>query len=248
MRSYAIGDVHGQLERLRAAHDWIAADRAACGDAASPVIHLGDLVDRGPDSCGIIAYLMAGRDAGAPWIFLQGNHDRMFAGFLNDPFRQDPGLRSELSWLHPALGGIATLESYGVARPADRPLALVHSEAVAQVPGAHRAFLAAMAPFHRRGEALFVHAGIRPGIALADQSPDDLCWIREPFLSDTSDHGFLVVHGHTAIPEAMHYGNRLNIDTRAGYGGPVTPVVIEGRQAWRLGPGGRSPLPPMGPV
>ena len=134
MRSYAIGDVHGQLEKLRAAHALIAADRAACGDATAPVVHLGDLVDRGPDSRGVLDFVIAGVAAGQPWLVLRGNHDRMFALFLDDPQAQDPRLRAELSWLHPRIGGAATLASYGVANPGDRPLAPVHAEAVAAVP------------------------------------------------------------------------------------------------------------------
>lgn len=242
MRSYAIGDIHGQLEKLRTAHDLIAADRAACGDSAAPVVHLGDLVDRGPDSCGVIDFVLAGVAAGQPWLALRGNHDRMFALFLDDPQAQDTRLRAGLSWLHPRIGGATTLESYGVANPGDRPLAPVHAEALAAVPPAHRDFLASLQPMHQRGEVLFVHAGIRPGVALDAQAEDDLCWIREPFLSDTSDHGALVVHGHTALDLATHYGNRVNIDTSAGYGGPVTAVVFEGREVWHLGPEGRTPL------
>lgn len=244
MRSYAIGDVHGQLDRLRAAHDLIAADRAACGDAAAPVVHLGDLVDRGPDSRGVLDLVISGIAAGQPWLSLRGNHDRMFALFLDDPQAQDPRLRAELSWLHPRIGGAATLASYGIANPGARPLAPVHAEALMAVPPAHRAFLAGLPTSYRRGPVLFVHAGLRPGIALQDQSEDDLCWIREPFLSDTSDHGALVVHGHTALDTATHYGNRVNLDTSAGYGGPVTAAVFEGRDVWQLGPTGRVPLRP----
>lgn len=244
MRAYAIGDVHGQLERLRAAHALIAADRDRTGDGAAPVVHLGDLVDRGPDCRGVIDFLIEGIAGGAPWVVLKGNHDRMFARFLDAPGSPEPGLRPIYSWLHPALGGAATLASYGVANAGDRPVPPVHEEAVRKVPAAHRAFIAGLPLWHRLGEALFVHAGIRPGVALERQVEDDLVWIREPFLSDTREHGFLVVHGHTAIPEPEHYGNRVNIDTRAGYGGPVTAVVIETRQVWHLLPDGRSPLVP----
>lgn len=103
MRTYAIGDIHGHLALLDAAHARIAADRAATGDAAAPVVHLGDLVDRGPDSPGVIARLMEGIAAGEPWVVLKGNHDALFALFLDDPGAQDPGLRPDLSWLHPRL-------------------------------------------------------------------------------------------------------------------------------------------------
>ena len=242
MTLYAIGDIHGRLDRLRAAHDLIAADAARHGPG--PVVHLGDLVDRGPDSAGVVAFLMDGIAAGADWVVLSGNHDRMFRLFLEPAPRHDPRLRPDLSWLHPRLGGADTLASYGVRAPADRPVAAVHADARAAVPAAHLAFLAGLPTSHRAGEALFVHAGIRPGIALAAQTEDDLLWIRHDFLDDPRDHGALVVHGHTAIDRATHYGNRLNLDSGAGYGGPLSAVAIEGRAAFLLTPAGRVPLTP----
>jgi len=246
MRSYAIGDIHGHLELLRAAHARIAADRARCGDATAPVVHLGDLVDRGPDCCGVIEFLHNGIAAGEPWVVLRGNHDRMFAGFLDDPANRDTGLRRDISYLHPAIGGAATLASYGVKSPADRREAVVHAEALELVPAHHRALLAAQKRLYRRGEVVFVHAGIRPGVPPEAQTEDDCCWIREPFLSDDRDHGFLVIHGHTAIETPTHHGNRVNIDSRAAYGGPLTAVVVEGRSVWLLDDTGRIPLRPEG--
>ena len=245
MRSYAIGDIHGHLDQLLAAHDRIAADRRATGDDTAPVVHVGDLVDRGPDCRGVVEHLRSGIDSGENWVVLKGNHDRMFLGFLDDLKHHDPGLRSDLGWLHPRLGGGATLESYGVREAASRPLAPVHAEAVELVPAEHRAFIEALPTFYRRGEVVFVHAGIRPGIAVEDQTETDLLWIREPFLSDRSDHGALVVHGHTAIDMATHYGNRLNLDSGVAYGGPLTAVVIEDRTAYALTPQGRMLLTPM---
>lgn len=246
MRTYAIGDIHGHLDLLRAAHDWIEADRARTGDAAAPVVHLGDLVDRGPDSPGVIDYLMRGRAEGHNWVVLKGNHDRMFALFLADPAARDPGLRAQLSYLHPAIGGAETLASYGVRRAADRPVAKVHADAQAAVPEAHRAFLAGLPTHLERGPVLFVHAGIRPEVALDAQSETDLVWIRAPFLDHPGPHPWLVVHGHTAIEAPRHYGHRVNIDSRAAYGGPLTAVVVEERAVFLLGPDGRRPLEPEG--
>lgn len=244
MQTYAIGDIHGHLDKLRAAHDLIAADRAREGDAGSPVVHLGDLVDRGPDSRGVIEHLRAGIAGGEPWVVLYGNHDRMFDGFLRDPDFHDPGVRSDLHWFDPRLGGMATLASYGVTGMRERVLFDVHADAVRAVPRDHVAFLRTRPRHHLRGEALFVHAGIRPGIGLHDQTEDDLVWIRAGFLDDTRDHGALVVHGHTAIDRATHYGNRLNLDSGAAYGGPLSAVAIEGRSAWLLTPAGRVKLVP----
>ncbi len=242
MRSYAIGDIHGQLGLLLAAHERIAADIARNG--AAPVIHVGDLVDRGPDSRGVIAFLREGLARGEDWVVLKGNHDRMFTGFLADPSAQDPGLRSDLSWLHPRLGGGETLASYGVRNAADRPAGPVHAEALAAIPKADRVFLETLPLMHRAGDAVFVHAGIRPGVPLDAQAENDLLWIREPFLSDPSDHGPLIIHGHTALDAPTHYGNRVNIDSSAGYGGPLTAVAVEGRDVFVLTWDGRVPLLP----
>lgn len=244
MRTYAIGDIHGHRALLEAAHALIAADRAATGDAAAPVVHLGDLVDRGPDSRGVIEYLRRGIAAGEPWIVLKGNHDALFLDFLADPRAHPPALRRDLAWLHPRLGGAETLAAYGVRSPADRPLSAVWADAHSAVPAAHRAFLAGLPLMHRRGEIVFVHAGIRPGVPLEAQAGDDLMWIRDAFLEDPRDHGFLVVHGHTVTDRPEHRGNRVNLDTGAAYGGPLTAAVFEGRDAFLLTPRGRVPLRP----
>jgi serine/threonine protein phosphatase 1 len=244
MTTYAIGDIHGQLDLLRAAHARIASDRAREGEREAPVVHLGDLVDRGPDSRGVIAFLMDGLAQGENWVVLKGNHDRMFTRFLADPSAEEPGLRPGLSWLHPRLGGADTLASYGVRSAADRPVAPVHAEARGLVPQAHAAWLDALPLLFQREEAVFVHAGIRPGVAFDAQDETDLVWIRGGFLDDPRDHGALIVHGHTALEAPEHYGNRLNLDSGAAYGGPLTAVAIEGRRAWLLTDTGREELRP----
>lgn len=242
MRTYAIGDIHGHTELLREVHAWIAADQAKYG--AAPIVHVGDLVDRGPDCRGVVEYLRAGIEAGQDWVVLKGNHDRMFAGFLADMHWHDPGLRPDFSWLHYKLGGAETLASYGVRSAADRPTAAVHCDAVAAVPTEHLAFLQGLPTSFARNKAVFVHAGIRPGVPLADQDETDLIWIRKAFLEDPRDHGRLIVHGHTAIDWPAHYGNRLNLDSGAAYGGALSAVVIEGHSAFLLTDKGRVPLLP----
>ena len=244
MRTYAIGDVHGQREKLAAAHARIEADRARTGDAEAPVVHLGDLTDRGPNSAGVLADLIEGMQAGRPWLFVLGNHDRLFRGFLDDPHREDPRLRPGMSWLHPNLGGAATLASYGVADAGGRPVEEVHREAVERVPAAHRAFLEGLPLWQERGETLFVHAGILPDMPLELQVEDDLVWIRGGFLDDPTPHPWLVVHGHTVVEEPTHFGNRVDLDSGAGHGGPLTAAVFEGRDAWVLTEDGREPLRP----
>jgi hypothetical protein len=119
MRTYAIGDIHGQIELLLDAHDRIARDRRQTGDTDAVVVHVGDLVDRGPDSRAVVDYLRTGIEAGENWVVLKGNHDRMFAGYLSDIGYHDAGLRLDLSYLNPRIGGAATLASYGVRSAAD---------------------------------------------------------------------------------------------------------------------------------
>ncbi|TVS00048.1 MAG: serine/threonine protein phosphatase [Rhodobacteraceae bacterium] len=245
MRSYAIGDIHGQLSLLEDAHSRITADRAAYGDDTAPVVHLGDLVDRGPDSAGVIRFLREGLARGENWVVLKGNHDRLFERFLSEPDWRDERMSPEVSYLHPAIGGQETLMSYGLFRPSAFHIKHVREAAVMAVPTEDITFLRERPLMHRVGEQLFVHAGIRPGTPLPEQIEQDLLWIREPFLSDTREHGFLVVHGHTAIPQATHYRNRVNIDSRAAYGGPLTAIVIENRSVWRLTDTGRVPLLPL---
>jgi serine/threonine protein phosphatase 1 len=246
MHIYAIGDIHGHIGLLKAAHDLIAADMALHGPGQ--IVHVGDLVDRGPDSRGVIDHLMQGAARGEDWVVLKGNHDRMFTRFLNNPDEQEPGLRADLGWLHPKLGGPATLASYGVKKAADRPIPKVHADAIAAVPQAHRDYLSGLPAMHRAGDCVFVHAGIRPGVPLDQQTETDLVWIRDIFLVEVTSFGPLVVHGHTAIDQATHYGNRINLDSGAAYGGPLSAVVIEGREAALLTPQGRRKLPGPSPL
>jgi serine/threonine protein phosphatase 1 len=237
---YVIGDIHGQIDMLDQALAWIEAD----GGRDARVIFLGDLVDRGADSRGVIDRVMQGIAQGRDWRVVLGNHDRMFARFLQDGEQHDPRIKSGIGWLHPRLGGVQTLASYGVAKAADRPLAEVLDQARAAVPQAHRDFISALPRHIEQDGLLFVHAGIRPGVPLAHQDPEDLIWIRDGFLEESRPHPWLVVHGHTAIDLPFHYGNRVNLDGGAGYGRTLYPVVFEGTSAWMLDEAGRLPLVP----
>ncbi|MGR3792924.1 metallophosphoesterase [Vannielia sp. SX4] len=246
MRVYAIGDIHGHLDKLKAVHALIEADRTRTGDSDALVVHVGDLVDRGPDSAGVLGYLAKGVAQGKPWVILKGNHDRMMRRFLEPDRLRDPS-RPDLHWLQPNIGGRSTLESYGIDTDPARGKEAIHRDARAAVPEAHVALLDGMATHHLMPGLFFVHAGVRPGVRFANQVEDDLVWIREPFLSDPRDHGRLVVHGHSPVAAATHYGNRLNIDSAAAYGGPLSAVVIEGEDlsVSLLTEAGRSPLVPV---
>lgn len=247
MRAYAIGDIHGQIDLLHAAHARVQADRRTQNDQTSPLIHLGDLTDRGMHSREVVQYLIEGHGAGEPWITIKGNHDNMFVTFLEDPLAADPGLRPDLTWLHPRLGGSTTLASYGIENADDRSPESLHAEAMDKVPQAHHAFLKNLPYGHRAAGALFVHAGIRPGVPLDKQSAEDMMWIRAEFHNDKRHHGALIVHGHTPVGVPTHYGNRVNLDTGAAYGGPLTAAVIEDGDVWVLTDDGRQRLAPPKP-
>ncbi len=235
---YAIGDIHGQLEMLLGALDLIIAD----GGPDAEIVFLGDLVDRGPDSRGVIEHLMQGQAAGRRWLVLKGNHDRLFHGFVSAGFQFDPRISSGLGWLHERMGGVATLASYGLQGIGDPASEADIRAAGNVVPQAHMDFLGALPLWHRQGELLFVHAGVLPGLALEAQTEEDLVWIREPFLSHRDPHPWLVVHGHTALDYPRHFGNRIDLDGGAGFGRPLYPAVFEGRDCWLLTDQGRVPL------
>jgi serine/threonine protein phosphatase 1 len=238
MRFYAIGDIHGQLGMLKAAHARIVRDREQTGDTAAPVVHLGDLIDRGPDSRGAIDFLIEGLAGGAPWIVLRGNHDQLLLDILAG--REE----NAAAWLEPHIGGTETLASYGVKTGPFRSRRATLDDLRATIPEAHRRFLASLPLLHATPKLLFVHAGIRPGVSITLQDTADLLWIRGAFLEDRRNHGPLIVHGHTPVERPEHHGNRVNLDSGAGFGRPLTAAVFEGRDCWVLGDSGRERLAP----
>lgn len=203
---YAIGDIHGRSDLLDAIHGAIDAEMAARGGRAIEIC-LGDYVDRGPDSAGVIERLIR-RSATRSLVTLRGNHEEMFAAFLGGEVEPE-------EWR--PVGGLETLMSYGVdvGALAGKPRAAWVEAARARVPASHRAFLDGLVDFHRAGGYYFTHAGIRPGVALDEQESEDLLWIRDVFLGDERPHGAVVVHGHTPAMEAELLPNRINIDTGA---------------------------------
>lgn len=219
LRIYAIGDIHGHLALIEEMHARIARDRARRPAQDWCVIHVGDYVDRGPESRGVIAYLI--RMAEDPrFRFLAGNHDR----FMRDALTGPAAMLGR--WTSDNLGGAATLRSYGVdpgAPPAEMQEAFIRA-----VPATHRAFVSDLEVMIRLGDYAFAHAGVRPGVALGNQDEEDLIWIREPFLRSDEDLGAVVVHGHTPASAVEVRRNRIGIDTGAAYGGPLSCVVLEG--------------------
>jgi len=214
-RVYAIGDVHGCLDRLQTMHELIAEDLAARPAEEAVLVHLGDYVDRGPDSAGVVARLAAGAPLpDVPTVNLMGNHEHMMLAALATGETETTEL-----WL--ANGGADSLQSWGVPRSAQP------REWPSYLPMPHLMFLRDLAMRHEAGGYLFVHAGIRPGIPLDRQSRHDLMWIREPFLSFKEPLGTVVVHGHTPRQEPVVRPNRIGIDTGAVMGGLLTCVVLE---------------------
>lgn len=236
---YAIGDIHGQLGMLEDALALIETDSG--GNAH--VVFLGDYVDRGAHSRGVLDTLIAGMAEGRNWTPLKGNHDRMFQWFMEDVPRHDPHLLVGYHWFHDRLGGVETMASYGVRFDNQTRLKDLHARAKEVVPQSHVDFLDALALTHETDDLLFVHAGIRPGVSLADQTEEDLVWIRQEFHNHTGPHAKLVVHGHTPVQQATHYGNRINLDSGAGYYKPLSTAVFEGSDCWLLTPAGRVPIP-----
>jgi serine/threonine protein phosphatase 1 len=237
---YAIGDIHGQREMLEHALDKIERD----GGKDARVVFLGDYVDRGPDCKGVLDILIDGKAQGKDWITLMGNHDRMFAMFMRDYPVTDSRLLVGYDWFHDRIGGVETLASYGVEVTERSRIFQIHAAARNAVPQSHVEFLNTLPTNHEEPGLLFVHAGIRPGVALTDQTEEDLVWIREEFLDDPRPHPWLVVHGHTPVKQATHAGNHVNLDTGAGYGKPLSTAVFEGTDCWLLTDKGRDPLTP----
>ena len=173
------------------------------------------------------ASLIAPPPAGFSRVTLRGNHEDYWLRFLDGDL--DAGRRWFL-W-----GGLAVLPDYGVEIGprdwhADATLADVRRQLAAAVPASHLAFVRATRTSWRSGDYLFVHAGVRPGVALADQDEHDLMWIRQPFIGSTADHGAVVVHGHCIVDEPELCANRIGIDTGAFESGVLTCIALEGEQ------------------
>lgn len=240
MTVYAIGDIHGQLGMLEAALERIEQD----GGSDAQIVFLGDLVDRGPDSRGVIDLLSKGGAAGRSWTVLLGNHDRRYHSLLSSEPKLETRLLTGPDWFHDRIGGKNTLASYGMTLRDGQSFFHVKDEAQDAVPQEHIDFMGALPSHHLVDDLLFVHAGVRPKVPLAEQIEDDLIWIRDPFLKYKKPHPWLVVHGHTPVDTAENKGNRVNLDSGAGYGRPMTAAVFEGRLCWELTSAGRKPLLP----
>ncbi len=239
---YAVGDIHGHLDKLRSAHALIEADMTAHKVDRATTIHVGDLCDRGPDSNKVIDFLIDGIADGRDWLVLKGNHDQMLLDFVAGGDGSNPRLKSGTTWLHNVMGGKATLASYGLKKSMLESSDAFVRRARAGVPKKHIEFLSGLPVWLRADGMIFVHAGIRPGFPIEAQNENDLLWIRDDFLWHLGDHEALIVHGHTPVDEPTHYGNRVNIDTGAGWGNPLVPVVFDNGICFALTTEGRVEL------
>jgi len=228
VRLYAIGDVHGRLDLLAAMHAHIATEIERDGVADWRAVHLGDYVDRGPDSKGVIDLLIAARQRDQRNILLAGNHDVGFLDFIDHP---DP------DGLFIRYGGVQTAQSYGVDLSgighgvvawATNALRSGHADLLRAVPQGHVDFLRSLGFSATLGDFFFCHAGIRPGIPLEKQDRQDLIWIREAFHAHRDLYPKVIVHGHTPQPQAEVLPNRVNVDTLAHESGRLTALVVDG--------------------
>jgi serine/threonine protein phosphatase 1 len=226
-RAYVIGDVHGRLDLLNRLLGQIHAEIAERPAKKILLVFLGDLVDRGPSSAQVVERLRTYHADGVRTVFLLGNHEEVLLRILDG----DTSLIS--SWLQ--FGGAECLRSYGVdprqIQAGDEKVVTILRLAV---PAKHVEFLKSFGDTCRFGDYLFVHAGIRPGVVLDQQVQSDLRWIREPFLFDDTNHGCVVVHGHTISAEIEERPNRIGIDTGAYRTGVLTALAIEGEERWYL--------------
>jgi len=224
-RVYAIGDVHGRLDLLKTLLQQIRDDHQDRESADGVIVYLGDYIDRGRDSKGVVELLCGEPLANFQHICLKGNHEQSLLTFLED-------IDIGPSWLY--YGGAETLASYGIdASSLEQDSAQLEALQVAlraALPSHHLEFLQNLILTHREGDYLFAHAGVRPGVAIENQKARDLMWIRDKFLTSPRDHGCVVVHGHSITPNPDVKANRIGIDTGAYQSGVLTCLALEGAE------------------
>lgn len=220
-RAYAIGDVHGRDDLLGDLLREIRSHNARRGSAETHIVFLGDLIDRGPESRQVIERLIDGAPANETWWFVKGNHEEAIVRGLSG----EPNLLPD--WLKH--GGYDTAESYGLDKGAlmGQPDHAIEHLLLSSIPQSHVAFLSRFNETIRFGDYLFVHAGIKPGVAPEQQSGKDLRWIRAEFLNSEANFGCIVVHGHTISESVEIKTNRVGVDTGAYKTGVLSAFWIE---------------------
>jgi serine/threonine protein phosphatase 1 len=223
-RVYCIGDIHGRDDLLAVMHRAVIED-AMDFAGRKAVIYLGDYIDRGLYSKQVVERLIHNPLPAFESIYLRGNHEQLLQLFLQHP-------ETGAEWM--GFGGQATVYSYGVKMqgiPLKKTQLLeVHRQLNALMPETHKHFYARLRTMHSEGDYFFVHAGIRPGVALTRQREDDLLWIRDEFINSRQSHEKIVVHGHTVTADPEIRSNRIGIDTGAYCSGKLTCLVLEGTE------------------
>ncbi len=221
VRIYAVGDIHGRADLLSLALRGINTDCRRRPADRPITVFIGDYIDRGPDSRAVLDLLLRWREDNEA-VFIRGNHERFLPKFLADSRTLDAWRQN---------GGLETLLSYGLKptiNPDRHEQVRLADELADALPRQHRDFLESLDLCFSCGEYLFVHAGIRPGVPIQEQTEDDLLWIREEFLAHEQPFERFVVHGHTPVKVPDLRSNRINIDTGAFATGCLTCIVIEG--------------------
>ena len=228
LRIYAIGDIHGRLDLLDQLLFRIEADERTRGGARTQLVFLGDLIDRGPESAGVVQRALELQQSGRAVRFLLGNHEEVFLKALAGSVE---ALRFFVK-----IGGRSTVLSYGFSEAEYSSLDFddLLPALIERVPTAHVEFMKNFEDRIAIGDYLFVHAGIRPRVPVEEQTGGDLRWIRSEFLDFRGSHGPIVVHGHTICDEVEERSNRIGIDTGAFASGRLTALGLEGGERWYL--------------
>lgn len=213
-RIFVVGDIHGCLDKLQ---DLMKRIDPAPG--RDQLVFLGDYIDRGDNSRGVVDYLLRVREKYPETVFLVGNHEKMFLDFLG-------GIEQAL-FIHN--GGGSTIRSYMGSM--ENPKMIMHRglDTVVldqMVPPGHRAFLGGLLPYYETADYIMVHAGLKNGVRLEEQTVDDLVWIREEFIYSEQDFGRRVIFGHTPFVRPLVLPNKIGIDTGAVYGNTLTCLIL----------------------
>jgi serine/threonine protein phosphatase 1 len=222
MACFVIGDIHGCLAELSCLVENLPLK------PSDRVVFLGDYIDRGPDSKGVVSYLLdLAKSTDYELIYLKGNHEDMFLSYL--------GLAGRYGEMFLANGGYATLASYGAA-----PAGMSQPNARAKIPAEHVEFLLALKNYSVEGSFLCVHAGIHPAKPLGAQSPTDLLWIRNEFISNSHSLPYTVIFGHTPQREVFFdLPSKIGIDTGVVYGGRLSCIELEEKTQFQIERGSR---------
>ena len=226
LRVYAIGDIHGRLDLLHEVMLKIREDVNSLSEKKDiMLVFLGDYIDRGMQSREVIDYLITlSAQTEYQCNFLRGNHEAMLLDFLSYP-------KTLSAWQN--FGGLETLNSYGLRIRElfeEREFEQAQEALMSLMPQEHYDFYASTITKLEIGDYFFCHAGVKPGVDLADQEASDLLWIRDEFLESTINHGKMIIHGHTPVEKAEIWSNRINIDTGAYITNNLTCLILNEKE------------------